>query len=907
MESDTRDGGITGTAATWSSATNWTAVHGTLVNTITFDSSLSPIDGHDETIDLNSVANRPLILRPYALDAGPCEITVTFTQKHEVQQIYVKSTARVYEIYYESDLQSGKEYLCTVRCGIAARDVDSEEALSPNLKGAHDNPLQENLRNDGNRTSSEDEWVDVRVPDGKKDNSLPLMTQDYYEATAQISDAHPCRSLTIRLLSVQSKDSVYIDEVYVFADPVDSTDSENQANKMENSSGNPLMAMLLPTLLQMSKTKGISAIRTQDKHTSEASRTQNFIESTSEATCSTNCATKIQQERNSSIAHHGKMELQDVNTAGTNASQLQRPPQVSLGESKADSLPPNDRVERALDQLFSRMGRIEDLFLRFEDNLLKPISSIEARLLRVEQQLEVLTNKQKDCEPRLYSRFCAPNFSSVQSDSNSFYHSETDYPRCEEFGSNIKSFHYDAQTMNTQTNQADDVSDSVNTTQLLPSLVVTAPEFLNFDDEEENQESDRITESSADKPRNAITVDDALASALAGFVSSISSQPQNHIPSLSVKAPEFSNEEEDTEVGAEASPRDQHEIRTDGAENINGSLSHASCPSLDGKKKVEKSLNDDQSEETAEEVKAPEFSNEEEDTEVGAEASPRDQHEIRTDGAENINGSLSHASCLSLDGKKKVEKSLNDDPSEATAEEVGGRYQQFEGGEDDQPSGRPINKNDEQADDDKAGAQNFERAVEIEGAEVSTEANSGLVHNKTDVQYQWFLNQTDATGSHTTKNDATSIADSITEAENTKAESDNKDQGILRNILESSCTTASVVDFESPVLDVKFISQSSHSSNFTLEALLSDSPESKFEGATCAEESHSTTPSDEHGDLISVEDGEEPLGLVTNNQIYVDFDYCSLPQEHWSGEGETPMASSSISSCSHETFPTSLI
>lgn len=622
----------------------------------------------------------------------------------------------------------------------------------------------------------------------------------------------------------------------MFADPVDSTDSE-KANKMENSSGNPLMAMLLPTLLQMSKTKGISAIRTQDKHTSEASRTQNFEESTSEATCSTNCATKIQQEQNSSIAHHGKMELQDVNTAGTNASQLQRPPQVSLGESKADSLPPNDRVERALDQLFSRMGRIEDIFLRFEDSLLKPISSIEARLLRVEQQLEVLTNKQKDCEPRPYLRFCAPNFSSVQSDSNSFYHTETDYPRCEEFGSNIKSFHYDAQTMNTQTNQADDVSDSVNTTQLLPSLVVTAPEFSNFDDEEENQESDRITGSSADKPRNAITVDDALASALAGFVSSISSQPQNHIPSLSVKAPEFSNEE-DTEVG-EASPRDQHEIRTNGAENINGSLSHASCPSLDGKKKVEKSLNDDQSEETAEEV------------------------------------------C--------------------------GWYWQFEGGEDDQPSGRPINKNDEQADDDKAGAQNFERTVEIEGAEVSTEANSSLVHNKTDVQYQWFLNQTDATGSHTTKNDATSIADSITEAENTKSESDNKDQGILRNILESSCTAASVVDFESPVLDVKFISQSSHSSNFTLEALLSDSPESKFEGATCVEESHSMTPSDDYGNLISVEDGEEPLGLVTNNQIYVDFDYCSLPQEHWSGEGETPMASSSMSSCSHETFPTSLI
>lgn len=724
----------------------------------------------------------------------------------------------MYEIYYEADLQSGKEYLSTVRCGIADRDeevlhtADNEDAISANLKGSHDNPSQENSRNESKRTTSEDEWVEVKVPD-------PLITQDYYEATAQISDAHPCTSLTIRLLSVQSKDSVYVDAVYVFADPVDSTDGENQAGQADNSSGNSLMAMLLPTLLQMSKTKGASAIRTQDNHTCEASRKQNLQESVLEATSSTNGATKSRQDGNSAIAHEEKIELQDVNTTGVNAAQLQCPPQVSLGESKTNNLPPNDRIKRAVDQIFSRMGRLEDLFLRFEDNLLKPINSIEARLHRVEQQLEVLTNKQKNFEPPPYSRFCAPNFSSVVSGSNSFYQSESDYPCCEEFASNIKSSHSDVHA-----NQADDVSDSVKATHLLPSLVVTAPEFSNCDDEEENQDADRFTESSGDKPRNALTVDDALASALAGFVSSISSRPQNHIPSLSVKAPEFSNEE---------------------------------------------------------------------DTEVDKEASPRGKHETGTDGTKNINGSLSNEFCTSLDGENNVERSLNDNRLEETAKEVG--YRHFEGGAEDEPSGRPINKTYEQADDEKAGTQNFERSEVIENGEVNTEANSGLVHDKTDVQSQFFLNGTNAFGSDLTPEDATSG-------------SDNKDRDILRDILEfSHVAAASMVDFESPVLDVQFISQNSHDRNFTLEALFSNSPEFKSELATCLEESHGTIPSEEHCNLISVDDGEEPLGLVTNSQIYVDFDYCSLPQESLSSESETPMASTSMPSCSHETFPTSLI
>lgn len=98
---------------------------------------------------------------------------VNFTQKLEVQQVYVRSTARVYEIYYAPDLQSGNEYLCTVRCGIAARDEDmlptgdNEDVRSANSNGSNGSlkdPSEEKSRN-GNSPNSEDDWVEVKVSD----------------------------------------------------------------------------------------------------------------------------------------------------------------------------------------------------------------------------------------------------------------------------------------------------------------------------------------------------------------------------------------------------------------------------------------------------------------------------------------------------------------------------------------------------------------------------------------------------------------------------------------------------------------------------------------------------------------------------------------------------------------------
>ncbi|XP_062115377.1 uncharacterized protein LOC133829650 [Humulus lupulus] len=856
MESETTTGTDRDTNP-WTSSTNWSIARGSLVKSITFDSSLSPIDGDGDGEDLYSCSNDPLVLKPSVPDSGPCEITICFAQKHEVQQIYVRSTARVYEIYYESNPQNGKEYLCTVRCGIAARDeevlqaIDKEQVLSACSKGAHDDQFKENVRNGGSR-SSEDEWVDVKVTD----NSLPMITQDYYEATAQISDADPCISITIRLLSVQNKDSVYVDEVYVFADPVDSADLEKEVDKRENSTGNSLMTMLLPTLMQMSKTKG--ATRMEDKQTSEAQKKQNFGESGSEAAHSINTATTMQREGNSSVADYQRVEFQDVNRASVSTAQLQSPVQVSHSVSKA-GLPPNDHVERALDQLSSRMGRIEDLFLRFEENLLKPIHSIEARLHRVEQHLEVLTNKQKDSELPTCSRFCAPNFSLVQSDSNSLNHSEIDYPRCEEVESNIKSVHSEVQT-----NSVNDFSDSVNATLFLPSLVVTAPEFSTCDDEESHV-SETVDDSSVDKPRDRLTVDGALASALARFVSSISIQTEDHSPALSVKAPEFPSEE-DIEVDKVDLPRGQSQIGTCETATINV-------------------VENNQSEKTAEEDDEQDRHNErvEEDEASGECVNKivyRDMECIENGeiSSETSNDIQDHSLQNQTDAISSDTKDEEDSSDAVTAVEI----KKEKSDQDAFCSVKLTNKSDEQAYRDKECTECFHTTEDTENGEVGTDSNNSLIHDKIDNQDHSLQNPVDATVSET-------------------KEDERSEKDVLHDIVEFS-HAASVVDFETSVLDVKFVSQTSCDRNCPLEALLSDLPKSKSEEIFVVE-SDVKPPSDEHSELISVED-DEPLGSATYSQIHVDFDYCSLP-EPLSNDGETPLTSSIC--CSHETSSYSLI
>ncbi|KAM1026824.1 hypothetical protein ACFX2A_040663 [Malus domestica] len=554
---ETHDDGIDNldTTSSWTSATTWTVAGGSLTNCVSFESSSSLID--DDTP--NSTPTSTLILHPPSPDSGPCEIAINFTQKHEIQQVYVRSTAREYDIYYAPDKQSGNEYLCTVLCGIAARDEqvlhtgDNDQVCPANSNESLKDPSEAKSRSGNRPNNSEDDCVEVKVLDTNVlDNKINLSqlklgsAQDFYEATTLISDASPCVSLTLHLLSLEGKDCVCVGEVYVFADPVDSSDSENQVSAVENSAGSSLMAMLVPTLLQFSTTRG--ANRTQDKPISDTWGKQNSLATGSKETDSTSVATKIQERGKASKPDHQEVKIPDFNKASTSTAQVCIP----------------SRVESAVDQLYSRMGRIEDLFLRFEEKMLKPISRIEARLERVEQQLEVLANKSQNSGLPTCARFYASYFSCNESESNSCYSSGNDYYCCEAFES------------------AYEMSASVNSTHSLPSLVVTAPEFLNGDDDEDEEDhGSDVVIGSSEKPRPALTIDDAQT--------------------LSVKAPDVLNEE-DGSVERKELTREEHEVGTDSSmclgetevtENIKGSLADLTKSSSEGEGNVIRSPNDE--------------------------------------------------------------------------------------------------------------------------------------------------------------------------------------------------------------------------------------------------------------------------------------------------------------------------
>lgn len=92
---------------------------------------------------------------------------VSFAQRHEVRQVYVRSTARVYEMYYAPKQQTGNEYLCTVRCGTVVRDGVSDRNVpqAANLASRGDSEsAEERSKSEINLNAGEDDWVEVKVP-----------------------------------------------------------------------------------------------------------------------------------------------------------------------------------------------------------------------------------------------------------------------------------------------------------------------------------------------------------------------------------------------------------------------------------------------------------------------------------------------------------------------------------------------------------------------------------------------------------------------------------------------------------------------------------------------------------------------------------------------------------------------
>ncbi|EFH41840.1 predicted protein [Arabidopsis lyrata subsp. lyrata] len=509
----------------FNSTTNWKLAGGALTDSISFESSFTANHESDDGIisaAVNHVTKSPLLLLPPVPNSEPCEITITFAQEHELKQIYIRSSARVYEVYYTKKRRHDKEYLCTVRCGVAIRD---EEVLQSSVEPVKD-PIEKRVKDNGNGRMNEDDWVDVKAGDDSLLNNqkdlVPMSQlgkQVFYEATAEINDAEPCTSITVRLLSLQDKRCALVDEVYVFADPVDPSESEKEeASGTGNSSSSSLMAMFMPALLQLSRGKDVRKER--DRQVSDESNSMDPVDLG-------NANDSDRKETNFSRADKiGESSPVLVDTLPKRVDAVTR---VSGAEIKP-ALSCNN-VETILYQLVNKVSMIETILIRFEDQMLKPINSIDARLQLVEKKLEQL-GKKKSFESELDFQVKMPYPDSLGSDTDKT-------PDTDEL---------DGLTINTDDPQlasctktvvldSSSIDNSEDCSVVLPKnrLDNILPKSIS------NEEVGYTFE---EKPKHSLSINDALASALAGLLSSHSMTSGKYSQALVVTAPEFSNEDD---------------------------------------------------------------------------------------------------------------------------------------------------------------------------------------------------------------------------------------------------------------------------------------------------------------------------------------------------------------------------
>lgn len=665
-----------------------------------------------------------------------------------------------------------------------------------------------------------------------------------------MNDLNPCISVTIRLLSLQSKGCVCVDEIYVFGDPVDS-ESQESRNENENSSGSSLMAMFLPTLMQLSKTTGLS-------HLNAARKEKQFVseDDLKETPRPSISVIKNQLEGKASITDPREVKLKEVKGGSVGPSQPDTLSQVGKMESDRAAVPSQaaqmdsncgstpskiaevennycavhsqvatnqgnflgGHVERALVQLLSRMDRIEELCLGFQEKMVMPMNSIEARLQRVEQQLETLFVKLQSSALPSYCRISAPDASCIESDANS-YENCLDHTVTREIDSDKKYVHTEVPNVSPR-----DMSDSENTTQLLPGLVVTAPEFLEDDDEEDNA-SEQEMNSSNDKEKKSI--DDALSSALANFLSSsLSSVSPKYTNGLTIEAPEFSDEDDDDHESINETVRHDSVHLTDSEKPSHIQVLDSSNIPLESGEKINKDFNDENSANTAQEAEQDDkfCSAQGDQEEVCVKASTSDEHNLGTDFKDN------------------VEEDKN----------------------------RKIN----------------DQETDVFSSNINNISNE-LVDNQTP-------------GGHSITQEGPSARTELSVA--TEAPKKTFRENIIENVLGFSLAS-SAVDFETPLLDVKFISQRSPVTEGFLEALLVETS-SRDPSVTVKESSEDLSVKEqlngqgngdlsveEHSNLISIDDGEL-VNQASNTHFDLDQDLCSsitapvniegdnLPEDH---------------------------
>ncbi|XP_072951506.1 uncharacterized protein [Typha angustifolia] len=448
------NGAAKGGDVIWSSYSNWIPVYGSLEESVSLETS---------DLDASPPASCGLLLRrPPGDDSSPCEITVCFRVKHEIHRVYVRSAARVYEIYYATDQENtSKNYLCTVSCDLAIKEVLPSSGKVSTAEGENCScgtvEKHEHTDRSDSSHSGEEGWVDLKTPDSPSsynlDNSLSRKAdgtfssnfQMHYEATTETAGVGPCVSLTVRFLAFGRKTSVHIEGICIYADPVDSTNQNPSVTRTGSAGESSLLAMLAPNLLQSSKFR---TSRIHDNYFSEL-RVQNSQCCLTTANSSSSSAARLRteqthtgtklgplqeegsmkqdnihlesnqkvtdQEANSSTSDHCVDQMQEATQVNPNNMQLGSHQKLEdLGKTSNSVIQEKDiaqnRLEKVLNDLVNKVDKIEAFCSRFEENMMKPLNGIETRLQQLEQQFDSFTEEIHSSKRNPCLQISAPEF-----------------------------------------------------------------------------------------------------------------------------------------------------------------------------------------------------------------------------------------------------------------------------------------------------------------------------------------------------------------------------------------------------------------------------------------------------------------------------------------------------------------
>ncbi|KAM0898644.1 hypothetical protein ACQ4PT_021811 [Festuca glaucescens] len=550
----------------WTATSTWAPAGGAAVeDAVSFETT---------AVDAETPPSAVALARPASdgsEDPTPCEVTLNFTGKYEIHRVYVRSTARIYEIYYSTDQKdTSKDYLCTVCCRIAAQEPlpSGEECMSQGSSNAATGEKHEQETKSLTSSSDEDSWVEVKIPESPLGNSTPESQERnvigscqknslvHYEATAEITDANPCVSLTVRLLSLQSKTSVHIDEIYIYADPVESSSDDSVAHP-GNMGGSSLLAMLVPGLMQISKSRDC---KIDDKHFSDGLKER----------LPEGCTFKdsipggnIAQEAGLYGANDSKFGLAGLESrlppvhSGTICDENGNQHKSLLNDHKSPPLPiqttetipvtsakdktvsntnqddnpvmngnvtPHNRIERMLDTLLSKVDKVELYCSRFEDKMMRPLDRIEARLQRLEQQFDSFSAEIQSLRGSS-AKMSAPNVLSDMTNSQEKEHNDGSsgipasvadmHP-----GLVIKAPEFSLKD-SCSSDVADDNTVNLHGPNVVPRLLVKAPDFI--------YEPELTCEKLHDGPLP-------------------SEKERKTSPGLVISVPEFASDDEDDEV-----------------------------------------------------------------------------------------------------------------------------------------------------------------------------------------------------------------------------------------------------------------------------------------------------------------------------------------------------------------------